>query len=136
MYISKSIGRSWSTASPLNEVTIWDSGVPPSVDELSEDFAGYSILLSVDYYSGYSHLSLDKGSRDYTAFSSPAGLVRMTRSASGVDQFDSSVYMGNGKVHFRQISKYVKLFLNDAGIKGPKSWHDDREVLMRVILYR
>ena len=30
---------------PLNKVTIRDSGMPPSVDEFSEDFAGYLIVL-------------------------------------------------------------------------------------------
>src|SRR6266516_4141866 len=29
---------------PLNKVTIRDSGMPPSVDEFSEDFAGYPIV--------------------------------------------------------------------------------------------
>ena len=33
---------------PLNGVTIRDSGMPPSVDEFSEDFAGYPITSSID----------------------------------------------------------------------------------------
>ena len=52
----------------LNGVTIRDSGMPPSVDEFSEDFAGYPITSSIDYYSGYDQISLDKRSRDLTAF--------------------------------------------------------------------
>ena len=38
---------------PLNRVTICDSGMPPSVDEFSEDFAGYPITSAIDYFSGY-----------------------------------------------------------------------------------
>ena len=44
----------------LNKVTIRDSGMPPSVDEFSEDFAGYPITSAIDYYSGYYEVSLDK----------------------------------------------------------------------------
>ena len=63
---------------PLNGVTIRDAGMPPSVDEFSEDFAMYPIVTSVDYYSGYNQLLLDKRSRDLTAFLTDAGLVRQT----------------------------------------------------------
>jgi len=38
---------------PLNKVTIRDSGLPPAVDEFSEDFADYPISSAIDYYSGY-----------------------------------------------------------------------------------
>ena len=62
----------------LNKVTIRDSGMPPSVDEFSEDFAGYPIASAVDYYSGYNQIPLDKESRDLTAFLTDVGLVRST----------------------------------------------------------
>src|SRR5436305_8327365 len=68
---------------PLNKVTIRDAGMPPSVDEFSEEFAGYPVLTSVDYYSGYDQLMLDKRSRDLTAFQTDAGLVRQTRLPQG-----------------------------------------------------
>jgi len=45
----------------LNRITIRDSGMPPSVDEFSEDFAGYPITSAIDYYSGYNEIILDKG---------------------------------------------------------------------------
>jgi len=62
----------------LNKVTIRDCGMPPSVDEFSEDFAGYPITSAIDYYSGYYEISLDNKSRDLTAFLTGVGLVRMT----------------------------------------------------------
>ena len=67
----------------LNKVTIRDSGMPPSVDEFSEDFAGYPITSAIDYYSGYYEINLDKVSRDLTAFLTEIGLVRMTRLPQG-----------------------------------------------------
>ena len=59
----------------LNGITIRDSGMPPSVDEFSEDFAGYPITSSIDYYSGYYQIPLDRRSRDLTAFLTPLGLI-------------------------------------------------------------
>src|SRR5947207_6630528 len=47
---------------PLNKVTIRDSGMPPSVDEFSEDFAGYPITSSVVYFAGYYQMPLDRSS--------------------------------------------------------------------------
>jgi hypothetical protein len=67
----------------LNKVTIREAGMPPAVDEFSEDFAGYPITSAIDYYSGYSQLSLDAASRDYTAFLTDIGLVRNTRLPQG-----------------------------------------------------
>ena len=62
----------------LNKVTIRDSGMPPSVDEFSEDFAGYPITSSIDYYSDYYQIPLDRKSRDLTAFSQlSASYVRL-----------------------------------------------------------
>ena len=53
--------------------------MPPSVDEFSEDFAGYLITSVIDYYSGYNQIPLDERSRDITAFMTDVGLVRPTR---------------------------------------------------------
>ena len=57
--------------------------MPLSVDEFSEDFAGYPITSAIDYYSGYDQISLDKRSRDLTAFLTDIGLVRSTRLPQG-----------------------------------------------------
>ena len=50
----------------LDDVTIRDSDMPPSVDEFSEDFAGYPITSTIDYYSEHGQISLNKRSRDVT----------------------------------------------------------------------
>ena len=51
----------------LNGIMICDSDMPPSVNEFSEDFAGYPISFSVDYYSWFNQIRLDVLSRDLTA---------------------------------------------------------------------
>ena len=111
----------------LNKVTIRDSGMPPSVDEFSEDFAGYPIVTAVDYFSGYNEIPLDKDSRDLTAFLSDIGLVRNTRLPQGWCNSVATFQRIVGKVHCQQIPHEVRLFIDDAGIKGPKSRYNDEE---------
>ena len=105
----------------LNKVTIRDSGMPPQVDEFSEDFAGYPIVSAIDYYSGYDQITLDEGSRDLTAFLSELGLVRRTTLPQGWCNSVATFQRVGGKVHCQQIPHEVWLFIDDMGIKGPKS---------------
>jgi hypothetical protein len=83
----------------LNKVTIRDSGMPPSVDEFSEDFACYPITSAIDYYSGYNEINLDKESRDLTAFLTEIGLVRMTRLPQGWTNSIACFQRVMGKIH-------------------------------------
>ena len=112
---------------PLNNVTIRDSGMPPSVDEFSEDFAGYPITCAIDYYSGYNQISLGRAYRDYTAFLTALGLVRQTRLPQGWTNSVAVFQRVMGKVHYRQIPHQVRPFLDDNAIKGPKSRYNDEE---------
>jgi len=112
----------------LNKVTIRDCGMPPSVDEFSEDFAGYPITSAIDYYSGYYEISLDKKSQDLTAFLTGVGLVRMTRLPQGWTNSGACFQRVMGKVHWRQIPHQVRPFLDDCGIKGPKDRYNDIEI--------
>ena len=112
----------------LNGVTIRDSGMPPSVDEFSEDFAGYPITSAVDYYSGYDQISLDKRSRDLTAFSTDVGLVRNTRLPQGWTNSVAYFQRVMTKVHYKQIPHEARPFLDDCGIKGPKERYNDAEI--------
>lgn len=116
----------------LNGVTIRDSGMPPSVDEFSEDFAGYPITSSVDHYSGYNQILLDITSRDLTAFLTALGLVRNTRLPQGWTNSVAIFQCIMGKVHYRQIPHEAHPFLDDCRIKGPKSRYDDVEIVPRV----
>jgi len=114
---------------PLNRVTIRDSGMPPSVDEFSEDFAGYPITSVVDYLSGYFQIPLDRESRDLTAFLTELGLVRSTRLPQGWCNSVSSFQRVMVKVHARHIPDKVRPFLDDLGMKNAsKSRYRDEEV--------
>ncbi len=102
--------------------------MPPSVDEFSEDFAEYPITSAVDYFAGYYQIPLDKSSHDLTAFMSLLGLVRMTRLPQGWTNSVVEVICIIGRVHYRQIPREVWPFIDDIGIKGPKSRYNDEEI--------
>ena len=106
--------------------------MPPSVDEFSEDFAGYPITTSIDYYSGYYQIPLDRESRDLTAFLTELGLVRMTRLPQGWTNSVACFQRIMGKVHHRQIPHEARPFLDDIGLKGPKDRYDDIEIVPGV----
>jgi Reverse transcriptase (RNA-dependent DNA polymerase) len=113
----------------LNKVTIRDSGLPPAVDEFSEDFAGYPITSALDYYSGHFQIPLDMESRDMTAFMTELGLLRVTRLPQGWTNSVAVFQRVMGKVHWRLIPKYLRPFLDDMGMKGPKDRYGDVEIL-------
>jgi hypothetical protein len=114
---------------PLNNVTIRNSGMPPSVDEFSEDFAGYPITSAINYFSCYYQIPLNRSSRDLIAFMSLLGLVRMTRLPQGWTNSVAEFMRIIGRVHYRQIPREpVRSFLDDIGIKGPKSRYNDEEI--------
>jgi hypothetical protein len=129
--VEKKEKGSWrliNDAQPLNKVTIRDAGMPPAVDEFSEDFAGYPITSAIDYYSGYHQIMIDKSSRDMTAFITALGLLRMTRMLQGWTNSVAVFQRVMGKVHWRQIPEFVRPFLDDCGIKGPKDTYNHAEV--------
>jgi hypothetical protein len=82
LLVSKKVRGDWrfmNDAQPLNKVTIRDAGMPPAVDDFSEDFAGHPIVSSLDFYSGYNQLLLAPQCRDLTTFLTALGLVRQTQ---------------------------------------------------------
>ena len=119
----------------LNKVTILDSGMPPSVDEFSEDFAGYPITSAIDYYSGYNQIELDKQSRDLTAFLTDIGLLRSTRLVQGWANSIACFQRVMGKVHYRQMPHEACPFLDDCAIKGPKDRYDDAEISPGILRF-
>ena len=117
---------------PLNKVTIHDSGLPPAVDEFSENFTGYLISSAIDYYSGYYQIPLDMESRDLTAFMTALGLLRVTRLPQGWTNSVAVFVRVIGKVHWRQIPHFVWPFIDDCGIKGPKDRYGDEIIVVEV----
>jgi ribonuclease HI len=113
---------------PLNGVTIKESGMPPSVDEFSEDFAEFPITTAIDYFSGYYQVELDPVSRDMTAFMTDVGLMRMTRLPQGWTNSVSTFQRIISKVHWPLIPHSCRPFIDDCALKGPKNRYNDEEI--------
>jgi len=113
---------------PMNKVTIRDAGMPPSVDEFSETFAGFPIASSIDFYSSYNQIMLDRRSRDLTAFMSELGLVRSTRLPQGWTNSVACFQRVISKVLWRHIPHCARPFVDDVPFRGPKDRYGDVEV--------
>jgi hypothetical protein len=64
-----------NSATYLNTITRRDANLLPTVDEFTEEFAGYYIISLVDLYSGYDQILLYFKSRDLTVFFTPLKLL-------------------------------------------------------------
>ena len=113
---------------PFNRVTIRDAGLPPAVDDFSEDFAGFPIVSSLDFYSGYNQILLDPSSRDMTAFLTSLGLLRQTRLPQGWTNSVAVFQRIISKVLYRHIPHRARPFLDDVGVRGPKNRYDEELV--------
>ena len=102
--------------------------MPPAVDEFSEEFAGYPIATSIDFYSGYLQILLDERFRDLTAFMTLLGLMRSTRLPMGWTNSVAVFQRIMLKILWRHIPEHVRVFLDDLGIRGPKDRYDDEEI--------
>jgi hypothetical protein len=116
----------------MNKVTIRDANMPPNVDEFSEEFAGCVVASLLDIFSGYDQAMLALRSRDMTAFQTPIGLLRLTRLPQGgtnsVAQFVRIVQ----RMLVDIIPKVVMPYVDDLGVKGPRTYYDYEEVVPGV----
>lgn len=112
----------------MNKVTIRDANLPPSSDEYSEDFAGMHIVSLIDWFSGYDQVPLAEESRDMTAFQTPIGLLRNTTLPQGATNSVAQFVRVSNKVLEAQIPKKARPFMDDVGVKGPKTDYDQEEV--------
>jgi hypothetical protein len=128
--VAKKPAGSWrfiNDVQPLNKVTIHDAGMPPAVDEFSEDFAGYPIISTADFYSGYNQILMHPESRDMTAILTALGLLRQTRLPQGWTNSVAVFQRIICKVLYCHIPHHTKPFLDDVGIRGPRSRYGEVE---------
>jgi hypothetical protein len=92
--------------------------MPPAVDEFSEEFAGYPITSSVDFYAGYNQIPLAAQSRDLTSFITSLGLLRSIRLLTGWTNSVSVFQRIMIKILWLYL-RHAKPFLDDVGIHGP-----------------
>jgi Reverse transcriptase (RNA-dependent DNA polymerase) len=106
--------------------------LPLSVDKFSEEFAGYQLVLLVDFFSGYNQVSLDKKSRDLTVFYILLGLLQQTTLLQGATNSVVQFVKIVTKILEDLILYNCILFLDDVGVKGPTTIYNNTEVLPGV----
>ena len=121
-----------NAAMGYNRVTIRDANLPPSSDDFAEEFAGMHILSLVDWFSGYDQVELDVGSRDLTAFMTPIGLMRCTTLPQGATNSVAQFVRIANKILNHHIPERARSFVDDIGVKGPKTDYGEEEVFAGV----
>ena len=119
----------------MNRVTIQDANLPPSVDKFSENFAGCAIALLVDFFSGYDGVELAVQCRDLTAFMTPLGLLRQTRLPMGATNLVAQFVRIVTKILQDHIPHIARQFVDEVGVKRPKTTYNDAKVLPGVRRY-
>lgn len=68
----------------LNAVTVRDTFPIPRIDDITDYTAGAKVFSSIDLTSGFWQISIEEGSREKTAFSTPFGKFEYCRMAMGL----------------------------------------------------
>lgn len=112
-------------ATKMNSVTRRDANMPPNCDEFAEDFGGCAVTSLVDLFSGYDQMILSVLDRDITAIMTPLGLLRMTRIVQGGTNSVAQFVRVISKILEDIMPDVCRVFLDDIGIKGPRTRYDD-----------
>jgi hypothetical protein len=108
--------------------TLEDAGIPPNVEQFSEAFTGLPISSPIDFHSGYDQKRLHDDSRDYMDFHTTQGLYRPTRLVQGAINSVSAFVTVSRKILNAHLGSIAEIFVDDVGVKGPKSRYRDEEV--------
>ena len=82
---------------PLNQVSIKDSAVPPTIEPYAESFGARSIYTVFDLFIGFDQRELAVQSRDLTTFQTPLGTFRLTSIPMG---YTNSMQIFHGDTTF------------------------------------
>ncbi len=119
----------------LNRVTIREANLRPSADEFSEEFAGCTISSVIDFFSFYNQVELNEESRDLTAFMTPLSFMRMITLAQGATNWVAQFVRIVLKILAPHLRSHAKLFLDDVGLKGPKTTYNNEELASEIRRY-
>ncbi|KAJ8454791.1 hypothetical protein ONZ51_g12825 [Trametes cubensis] len=107
----------------LNSVTIRDAALPPRPDDFAEGFVGHTVYGVADLFSGYDARTLDPRSRDLTTFQCMEVSARNTVLPQGAT--NAVTDFGRCTYHTLRDEPNAEAFVDDCGIKGPKSRYED-----------
>ncbi|MBW0509135.1 hypothetical protein O181_048850 [Austropuccinia psidii MF-1] len=107
----------------LNKVTIKDAGLSPHIEEFVDAFAGRACYGLGDIMGGYDEIELDVTTRPLTTYETPLGRMQLTRLPQGAS---SSIPIPNYLDTQEGIPESVGIFIDDGGIKGPRSLYSQK----------
>lgn len=119
----------------LNQVTGRDNNLPPLVDEFSEKFVGCAISSLIEFFSAYDQVELNEESHDVTGFMTSIGLIKMTTPPQGATNSVAQFVRITLKVLSDHLRNQAELFLDDLGIKTPKTMNNNQELAPRIWRY-
>jgi hypothetical protein len=105
----------------LNSLTVRDAGIPPLMDEMTEQMAGCHIYTGLDAFSGYDQVTLHVDSRDLTAFESPMGTLRLRRLPQGWTNAVAAFQRVMVFVFHEENLEKLRVYVDDVVVQGPRT---------------
>ena len=102
--------------------------MPPDADEFMKEFSRIAIASLIDLFSGYDQITLDEKDRDMTAIHTPLGLLCQTTLLQGASNSVAQFVRIISKILKPISPNAARVFLDDIGVKGPKTKYDGTEV--------
>jgi hypothetical protein len=106
---------------PLNNITIWNAGMLPIVDDFVDSFAGRQCYTVFDLFWRFDAWKIHPKSRDLTAFMPPLGLLQITSLPTGFTNALAEFQKCMAIILQDEISDKANIFIDDLPIKGPKT---------------
>ncbi|MBW0571191.1 hypothetical protein O181_110906 [Austropuccinia psidii MF-1] len=110
----------------INKVTINNAGLPPHIGEFVEAFSGRACYGLGDIMGGYDERELDISTRPFTKFETPFGSLQLTRLPQGATNSVAAYQDQMTWILQEKISENVAIFMDDGGIKGPRSTYNNQ----------
>ena len=117
-----------------NSFTIKDAGLPPSIEQFVQGFGGRACIGVLDLMDGYGQRALAEQSRDATTFATPIGLLRLKTLPQGATNSVADFQRTVSFILEEEMPDPVDIFVDDVGIKGPKTKYEDPITLQPEVL--
>ena len=102
--------------------------MPPDADEFVEEFSGMAVASLIDLFSGYDQITLDEKDRDMTAIHTPLRLLHQTTLLQGASNSVTQFVRIISKILKPISPNAVRVFLDDIGVKGPKTKYNRTKI--------
>ena len=119
----------------LNWVTVKNANLLSSADTFFKEFAGCTISFLMDFFSDYDQVDLDKESRDLITFMTFLGLMQITILPQSITKSVALFVRIVLKILAPYVRDWAKLFLDDVGVKRPKTKYNNEEIAPEIRCY-